>query len=69
MMEKTPQDPISHSRHLLEAIKKASGEGKELRESIEEGKWVIRDGECVLGRGSTQWEAWMEAAYGPSRPD
>ena len=57
-----------HSKDLVEAIRKCQESRPDAQETLEEGKWYIRDGEAILGGPSeSQWAAWMEAAYGPSR--
>lgn len=68
-MDKIPLPAIRHSKDLTKAIEKTRQSHQGAQQSIEEGKWCIRDGEALLGGPSeTQWGAWMEAAYGHSRP-
>jgi hypothetical protein len=67
---KIPIEPTRHSKSLVETIKTVRTGHPEAQEALEEGKWVIRDGEVILGGPSpTQWGAWMEASYGTSRTD
>ena len=68
-IEKTPMPTIRHSKELHVAIEKARANYGEIQEKMEDGRWYIWDGKIVRGEGDTQWEAWMEAAYGPSRSD
>jgi hypothetical protein len=67
-MDKTLIPATKHSKHLLEAITKASAGRQDVQEVLEAGKWYVKSGEAILGGPSEkQWDAWMEAAYGPSR--
>lgn len=57
-----------NSKSLIETIHSVQDVHQDAQESLEEGQWVIRDGEAILGGPSpTQWGAWTEAAYGSSR--
>ena len=66
-LKKVVMMPIRHSKSLIEAIKKVRAGHPEAQEALEEGNWVIRDGDALLGGPTpSQWDAWMDAADGTS---
>lgn len=70
MTDRTPIPPVRHSKELIKAIEKARADHPGAQQTVEAGKWFIRDGEAVLaGPSATQWDAWMEVSHGSRRSE